>query len=124
MEWWQITLTGCAGIITLLTLWEKLESRFRVAKQPTESLENEIENMKKQYDRDYRTLLENYNEVKRNMTEYDARFARDYDAINSINKTMKLVVKSQWVLVDHAQNGNNTKELENVGKELEKFIFD
>ena len=49
MEWWQITLTGCAGIITLLTLWEKLESRFRVAKQPTESLENEIDNMKKQY---------------------------------------------------------------------------
>ena len=124
MEWWQITLTGCAGIITLLTLWEKLESRFRVAKQPTESLENEIKNMKKQYDLDYRTLLENYNEVKRNLTEYDARFARDYDAINSINKTMKLVVKSQWVLVDHAQNGNNMKELENVGKELENFIFD
>jgi hypothetical protein len=39
MEWWQTTLTIFAGIITCLTLWDKIESRVKSEKQPTNELE-------------------------------------------------------------------------------------
>jgi hypothetical protein len=36
---------------------------------------------------------------------------------------MNLMLEAQWVLVDHAQNGNNTKELENVSTKLHEVVF-
>ena len=39
-------------------------------------------------------------------------------------KTMNLMLEAQWVLVDHAKNGNNTKELNDVSEKLKEFVFD
>lgn len=112
MEWWQTTLTVFAGIITCLTLWDKIESRVKSEKQPTSDLKTRVEALERR-DLEYKTILAGYEE----------KLQRDYDSINGIKKTMNLMLEAQWVLVDHAQNGNNTKELENVSTKLHEVVF-
>lgn len=112
MEWWQTTLTIFAGIITCLTLWDKIESRVKAEKQPTNDLENRVKALEGK-DLEYKTILAGYAD----------KLQRDYDSINAIKKTMNLMLEAQWVLVDHAQNGNNTKELENVSTKLHEVVF-
>lgn len=114
MEWWQTTLTICAGLITLLTLWDKIESRIKTAKEPTTSLESRVEALEKKIDLEYKAIL----------AGYDEKLQRDFDSINSIKKTMNLIIKSQWVLVRHAEDGNNISELKDVSKELNDYILD
>lgn len=112
MEWWQTTLTIFAGIITCLTLWDKIESRVKAEKQPTDDLRSRVKALEER-DLEYKTILAGYAE----------KLQRDYDSINAIKKTMNLMLEAQWVLVDHAQNGNNTKELENVSSKLHDVVF-
>ena len=117
MEWWQITLTGCAGLITILTLWEKIESRVRAEKQPNNDLKIRMDDLEKEvrhHDLEYRTILSGYAD----------KLQRDYDSINAIRKTLNLMLEAQWVLVDHAKNGNNVKELDDVSEKLKEFVFD
>ena len=113
MEWWQTTLTVFAGIITCLTLWDKIESRVKSEKQPTSDLMTRVEVLERR-DLEYKTILAGYEE----------KLQRDYDSINGIKKTMNLMLEAQWVLVDHAQNGNNTKELEKISGKLKEYVFD
>ena len=113
MEWWQTTLTIFAGIITCLTLWDKIESRVKSEKQPTTDLKTRVEVLERR-DLEYKTILDGYAE----------KLQRDYDSINAIRKTLNLMLEAQWVLVDHAKNGNNVKELDDVSEKLKEFVFD
>ena len=113
MEWWQTTLTIFAGIITCLTLWDKIESRVKSEKQPTNELVTRVEVLERR-DLEYKTILAGYEE----------KLQRDYDSINTIKRTMNLMLEAQWVLVDHAKNGNNTKELDDVSVKLKEYVFD
>lgn len=113
MEWWQTTLTVFAGIITCLTLWDKIESRIKTEKQPTADLDTRVKILEGR-DVEYRNIL----------AGYEDKLQRDYDSINGIKRTMGLMLEAQWVLVDHAKNGNNTKELDDVSDKLKKYVFD
>lgn len=113
MEWWQTTLTVFAGIITCLTLWDKIESRVKAEKQPTNDLENRVKALEGK-DLEYKSILSGYAD----------KLQRDYDSINAIRKTLNLMLEAQWVLVDHAKNGNNVKELDDVSEKLKGFVFD
>jgi DNA repair ATPase RecN len=113
MEWWQTTLTVFAGIITCLTMWDKIESRVKAEKQPNKDLESRVEVLERR-DLEYKSILAGYEE----------KLQRDYDSINALKKTMNLMLEAQWVLVDHAKNGNNTKELNDVSEKLKEFVFD
>ncbi|MBR2553762.1 MAG: hypothetical protein IKE94_02765 [Aeriscardovia sp.] len=113
MEWWQTTLTIFAGIITCLTLWDKIESRVKAEKQPNNDLRVRVEALEHR-DLEYKTILAGYAE----------KLQRDYDSINAIRKTLNLMLEAQWVLVDHAKNGNNVKELDDVSEKLKEFVFD
>ena len=113
MEWWQTTLTVFAGIITCLTLWDKIESRVKSEKQPTTDLKTRVEVLERR-DLEYKTILAGYAE----------KLQRDYYSINAIRKTLNLMLEAQWVLVDHAKNGNNVKELDDVSEKLKEFVFD
>lgn len=113
-EWVAYTLVVFGGLITVLTLWDKIESRVKAVKAPTKSLEERVETLEKKVDLEYKSIL----------NSHDERFQRDFDAINSIKRTMNLIVEAQWVLVDHAKNGNNEKELNDVSEKLKDFVFD
>ena len=72
-----------------------------------------MENLERR-DLEYKTILAGYAE----------KLQRDYDSINAIRKTLNLMLEAQWVLVDHAKNGNNVKELDDVSEKLKEFVFD
>lgn len=117
MEWWQTTLTIFAGIITCLTLWDKIESRVKAEKQPNTDLQKRMDDLEKEvknHDLEYKSILSGYAD----------KLQRDYDSINAIRKTLNLMLEAQWVLVDHAKNGNNVKELDDVSEKLKEFVFD
>lgn len=113
MEWWQTTLTIFAGLITCLTLWDKIESRIKAAKQPTKSLEGRVEVLERKIDLEYKTIL----------ADYELRFKRDLERINEIERSNKLIIKSLLALMRHAEDGNNIDKLKETSAELQNYIL-
>ena len=112
-EWWNVTIVIAAGVLTLFNLGDKISGWIKEQKKPTSDLESRVEVLERK-DLEYKTILAGYAE----------KLQRDYDSINAIKKTMNLMLEAQWVLVDHAKNGNNTKELNDVSEKLKEFVFD
>lgn len=113
MEWWQTTMVIAAGVLTLFNLGDKIAGWIKEQKTPTKNLEARVEALERR-DLEFKTILDGYAE----------KLQRDYDSINAIKKTMNLMLEAQWVLVDHAKNGNNTKELDEVSAKLKEYVFD
>jgi hypothetical protein len=113
MEWWQTTVVIAAGLLTVFNLGDKISAWIKEQKQPNKDLESRVEVLERR-DLEYKSILAGYEE----------KLQRDYDSINALKKTMNLMLEAQWVLVDHAKNGNNTKELNDVSEKLKEFVFD
>ena len=113
MEWWQTTVVIAAGLLTVFNLGDKISGWIRQQKEPNRELENRVEALERR-DLEYKTILAGYAD----------KLQRDYDSINAIRKTLNLMLEAQWVLVDHAKNGNNVKELDDVSEKLKEFVFD
>lgn len=113
MEWWQTTIVIAAGVLTLFNLGDKISAWIKEQKAPNKELESRVVVLERQY-LEYKAILAGYAE----------KLQRDYDSINAIKKTMNLMLEAQWVLVDHAKNGNNTKELDDVSEKLKEYVFD
>lgn len=112
MEWWQTTVVIAAGLLTVFNLGDKISAWIKEQKTPTRDLEARVEILERR-DMEYKAILAGYEE----------KLQRDYDSINAIKKTMNLMLEAQWVLVDHAKNGNNTKELNDVSEKLHMVVF-
>ena len=113
MEWWQTTVVIAAGLLTVFNLGDKISGWIKQQKEPNKELETRIEALERR-DLEYKTILAGYAE----------KLQRDYDSINAIRKTLNLMLEAQWVLVDHAKNGNNVKELDDGSEKLKGFVFD
>ena len=113
MEWWQTTVVIAAGVLTIFNLGDKISAWIKEQKTPTNDLRARVEILERK-DLEYKTILAGYAE----------KLQRDYDSINAIRKTLNLMLEAQWVLVDHAKNGNNVKELDDVSEKLKGFVFD
>ena len=114
MDTWQTIVVVSAGALTLFNLGDKIIAWIKAIKKPTNDLEERVSNLERKVEGEYKLIF----------ASYDEKLQRDYDAINSIKRTMNLIVEAQWVLVDHAKNGNNEKELNNVSEKLKEFVFD
>ena len=113
MEWWQTTVVIAAGLLTVFNLGDKISGWIKQQKEPNKELETRVEALERR-DLEYKTILAGYAE----------KLQRDYDSINAIRKTLNLMLEAQWVLVDHAKNGNNVKQLDDVSEKLKGFVFD
>lgn len=113
-EWWQLTLVICGGIITILTLLEKLESRKKNYDQPHNDHELRLTKLEKTVDY----------EIKLRMEDYEVRFKRDLERLDNKDKSDKLMMKALLEIMRHEIDGNNTQKLKEVAEELNNFIFD
>lgn len=113
MEWWQTTVVLCAGLVTVFTLWDKIESRVKAAKQPTKSLEDRVEVLERKIELEYKTIL----------ADYELRFKRDLERINEMERSNKLIIKSLLALMRHAEDGNNIDKLKETSAELQNYIL-
>lgn len=114
MEWWQIFVSVCAGIVTILTLWEKIDGRKKVITQPHDDHELRITKLEKTVDY----------EIRLRMEDYELRFKRDLERLDKKDKSDKLMMKSLLEIIRHEIDGNNTSKLKEVAEELNNFIFD
>jgi hypothetical protein len=114
MEWWQIIVSVCAGIVTVLTLWEKIDGRKKVINQPHDDHELRITKLEKTVDY----------EIKLRMEDYELRFKRDLERLDKKDKSDKLMMKALLEIMRHEIDGNNTAKLKEVAEELNNFIFD
>ena len=79
-EWMQYTLVICGGIITILTLWNMVEQRIKSTRMPTDNLEERVSLLEKKLEF----------EIKATFVEYDARFGRDKQKIESIEEMLSM----------------------------------
>lgn len=104
-EWWEITLVIMGAIITIFTIWEKVESRANKFREPTSAIETRV------------SLIE------QKMTEYELRFKRDKERLDDIEISNKLTLRATLALLNHSLTGNNEEEMSKVKKDLENFIY-
>lgn len=112
-EWLQITLAIFGGCITVLTLWDKIESRVKTEKQPTTDLTDRVERLEKQQEFENKAIF----------AEYERRFKADLERINKIEETNNLTIKALLALIRNAETGNNKDKLKQVADELQDFIL-
>ena len=113
MEWWQTTLTVFAGIITCLTLWDKIESRVKAEKQPNANLEARVEKIEKEMEFGIKVTFEKYEE----------RFSRDLARINGIDDSNKIMLKSLLAIMDHEIDGNHIEKLKAARDDLQNYML-
>ena len=112
-EWMQYTLVICGGIITILTLWNMVEQRIKSTRMPTDNLEERVGLLEKKLEF----------EIKATFVEYDARFGRDKQKIESIEEGNKVTQQAILALLNHAIDGNNVDEMNDARKELNKYLI-
>lgn len=112
-EWMQYTLVICGGIITILTLWNMVEQRIKSTRMPTDNLEERVSLLEKKLEF----------EIKATFVEYDARFGRDKQKIESIEEGNKVTQQAILALLNHAIDGNNVDEMNDARKELNKYLI-
>ena len=104
-EWWEITLVIMGAIITIFTIWEKVESRANKFREPTSAIETRV------------SLIE------QKMNDYEIRFKRDKERLDDIEEINKLTLRATLALLNHSLTGNNEDEMNGVKKDLEKFLI-
>ena len=112
-EWMQYTLTICGGIIVLMNLWNLVEQRIKSTRMPTNNLEERVSLLEKKLEF----------EIKATFVEYDARFGRDKQKIESIEEGNKVTQQAILALLNHAIDGNNEEEMNDARKELNKYLI-
>lgn len=104
-EWLQITLAICGAIITVLTVWNMVESRVKSIKEPTQTLSSRV------------AVIES------KIEEYEQRFKRDKEKIEEIEKGNRITQRSLLALLNHDLIGDNVEEMTDVKKELENYLI-
>ena len=104
-EWWEITLVICGAIITVLTVWNMVESRVKSIKEPTQTLSSRV------------AVIES------KIEEYEQRFKRDKERIEEIERGNRITQRSLLALLNHDLIGDNVEEMTDVKKELENYLI-
>lgn len=113
MEWWETTVVIAAGLLTIFNLGDKIISWIKEAKKPHDNLEGRIEELEKKVDIEYKAIF----------ADYEARFKRDLERLNELEKANNLTMKALLALTRHAETGNNTDKLKQVADELQDYIL-
>ena len=112
-EWWQYTLAICGGILVVLNLWDSVEKRIKATKAPADDLEERVVMIERKLEF----------EIRAQFAEYDARFGRDKQKIESLEEGNKIIQKSMLALLEHSIDGNNTDGLLKAKKELSEYLI-
>ena len=100
MEWWETTVVIFAGVLTIFNVIDKIITKVKEAKEPTEDLEKRVADLE-------RKILESY----------DKR-------IEDIEKGNKVTQRAILALLEHAIDGNNKNQLIKAKDNLNDYLTD
>ena len=104
-EWWEVTLVIMGAIITIFTIWEKVEGRANKFREPTSVIETRV------------SLIE------QKINDYENRLKIDKERLDNIEEINKLTMRATLALLNHSLTGNNEDEMNGVKHDLEKFLI-
>lgn len=100
MNWWETTVVIGAGVLTIVNLIDKIVTKVKEAKEPTQDLEKRVADLE-------RKILESY----------DKR-------IEDIEKGNKVTQRAILALLEHAIDGNNKNQLIKAKDNLNDYLTD
>lgn len=100
MEWWETTVVIGAGVLTIFNVIDKIVTKVKEAKEPTQDLEKRVAELE-------RKILESY----------DKR-------IEDIEKGNKVTQRAILALLEHAIDGNNKNQLIKAKDNLNDYLTD
>ena len=112
-EWWQITLAIIGGALVFINFYNAIRDLAKSTKQPTNDLEERVSLLEKKLEF----------EIKATFVEYDARFGRDKQKIESIEEGNKVTQQALLALLKHSIDGNNIEGLEKAESRLSDYLI-
>ena len=112
-EWWQITLAIIGGALVLINFFNAIKDLVKSTKQPTNNLEERVGLLEKKLEF----------EIKATFVEYDARFGRDKQKIETIEEGNRVTQQALLALLEHSIDGNNVDALEKAKKDLNDYLI-
>lgn len=100
MSWWETTVVIFAGVLTIFNVIDKIVTKVKEAKEPTQDLEKRVAELE-------RKILENY----------DKRIA-------DIEQGNKVTQRAILALLEHAIDGNNKNQLIRAKDNLNDYLTD
>lgn len=100
MSWWETTVVIFAGVLTIFNVIDKIVTKVKEAKEPTQDLEKRVAELE-------RKILESY----------DKR-------IEDIEKGNKVTQRAILALLEHAIDGNNKNQLIKAKDNLNDYLTD
>lgn len=100
MSWWETTVVIGAGVLTIFNVIDKIVTKVKEAKEPTQDLEKRVAELE-------RKILESY----------DKR-------IEDIEKGNKVTQRAILALLEHAIDGNNKNQLIKAKDNLNDYLTD
>ncbi len=100
MSWWENTVVIGAGVLTIFNVIDKIVTKVKEAKEPTQDLEKRVAELE-------RKILENY----------DKRIA-------DIEQGNKVTQRAILALLEHAIDGNNKNQLIRAKDNLNDYLTD
>lgn len=100
MSWWETTVVIAAGVLTIFNVIDKIVTKVKEAKEPTQDLEKRVAELE-------RKILENY----------DKRIA-------DIEQGNKVTQRAILALLEHAIDGNNKNQLIRAKDNLNDYLTD
>jgi hypothetical protein len=109
----SMIVAGVAFIVSLLTLWDKVDARKKALSEPTAQLESRVKAIEDRINLEY----------SQKFLAYDAHFNRDLKRIEAIEEGNKVTQRALLALLNHAIDGNDVEEIRRASKDLNEYLI-
>jgi hypothetical protein len=110
---YSMIVAGVAFLVSLLTLWDKVDARKKALNEPTAQLESRVKAIEDRINLEY----------SQKFLAYDAHFNRDLKRIEAIEEGNKVTQRALLALLNHAIDGNDVEEIRRASKDLNEYLI-
>lgn len=112
MDYFSLVVAGVAFLVSLLTLWDKVDARKKVLKEPTTALEERVKVIEDKLNFDY----------TQRFVAYDAHFKQDLKRIEAIEEGNRVTQQALLALLNHAIDGNDIARVKKASEDLTEYL--
>ena len=104
IPFWGMILAICGGIITIIGAIEKIVGAGKVINAPNEEQNKRLKALEERCDK------------------YDLYFSADKQRLNDLEQSLSVLMQSQFALLSHAINGNDTDKLRKAQEDMLAYL--
>lgn len=79
---------------------------------------------KKRRDAPMNSLEAKVDSLEERADDHDAKLKRDYDRLNAMDSSIRILMRALMALLSHDINGNSTDKLKASFEEMQKYLID